>query len=507
MNLRTTLALVAITALTGAQALAHEAPTSGAALTPAQTAAIDTIGRHAIDDGGAPSVEIAVLRDGQVVYQKGFGVRNVEDAVPPDDHTRYPIGSNTKQFTATSILMLRDQGKIRLDAPLATYLPEIPHAKQVTIRNLLMHTGGYAEFTAREDFDEVGARPATAAQVVAASVRQPLAFKPGTERQYSNTGYLLLQMVIERVSHESYADFIRTHIFEPLGMTASYVRVGDDTSPDVASEYDNYALGPWEHALHIEYSWFGGAGAILTDVADLAKWNAALDGGKLLSADSQRQMMTPHKVGSAFPDYGFAIQVTKLPNGHTMIYHGGNTTGAATQDARFPDDHLQIMVLANSGFLEYDAAVAAIYAALVPSDQATPAAKPSAVASAKPAAGPKASPAAVARAKAWLEHAIAGSIDDHALRGDFHAWLSAAHRASLRGLARFGPRTYTLVDTDRRPPGTSYVFLVKTSSADLLYAYAEDDDGTVADAEVLRHITFAPAAAGTPPPSASTPTP
>jgi CubicO group peptidase (beta-lactamase class C family) len=500
MNLRTTLALAAITVLTGAQAFAHDAASGAAALTPAQTAAIDAIGRRAIDEGGAPSVEIAVLRDGQFVYQKGFGVRNVEDAVPPDDRTRYPIGSNTKQFTATSILMLRDQGKIRLDAPLATYLPEIPHAKQVTIRNLLMHTGGYAEFTAREDFDEVGARPASAAQVVSASVHQPLAFKPGTERQYSNTGYLLLQMVIERISHESYADFIRTHIFEPLGMSASYVRVGDDTSPDVATEYDDYALGPWEHALHIEYSWFGGAGAIITDAADLAKWNAALDGGKLLSADSLRQMMTPHKVGSAFPDYGFAIQITKLPNGHTMVYHGGNTTGAATQDARFPEDHLQIIVLANSGFFEYDPAVQAIYAALVPSAQATPAAKPNAAASAKPPAGPQASPAAVARAKAWLEHAIAGSIDDHALRGDFRAWLSAAHRASLRGLARFGPRTYTLADTDRRAPATSYLFLVKTPGADLLYAYAEDDDGAVADAEVLRHITFTPAAAATPAP-------
>ena len=135
-----------------------------------------------------------------------------------------------------------------------------------------MHTGGYAEFTAREDFDEVGARPATPAQVVAAAVRQPLVFTPGTKRQYSNTGYMLLQMVIERIcAGNATRDFVRSHIFAPLGMTSTFARVGDDTSADVATEYESFALGPWEHALHIDYTWFGGAGAIISNPDDLAQ--------------------------------------------------------------------------------------------------------------------------------------------------------------------------------------------------------------------------------------------
>ncbi len=509
MRIIISLALIAACGLAAAAPARGQvaSPPPAGGLTAAQTAAIDAIGRRSIDTRITPGVEIAVLRDGTFVYRKGFGLRNVEDAVEPDDQTRYPIGSNTKQFTATSILMLQDQGKLRVDAPLAAYLPEIPHARQVTLRNLLMHTGGYAEFTAREDFDEVGARPATPAQVVAAAVHQPLVFKPGTKRQYSNTGYMLLQMVIERLSGSRYADFLRSHIFTPLGMTSTYVRVRDDTDADVATEYESYALGTWEHALHIDYTWFGGAGSIISNPDDLAKWNAALDGGKLLSARSQREMMTPVKVDANFPDYGFAIQVTKLPNGHRMVYHGGNTTGAATQDARFPDDHLQIIVLANSGTYDYTEAVNSIYAVLVPSAKASPGPKPRAPKTPPAAAKPGVSAAALAEARGWLDRAVRGSIDDTKLRPDFRARLSLAHRAALRALAAFGPRTYTLVDVDRRAPATSYEFLVKTPTAQLIYVYARDDDGSVAVADVIRRVTFAPVPAATPPPAASTPAP
>lgn len=509
MRTLTALALIAACGLAAAaRAQGQEAsPAPAGGLTAAQTSAIDAIGRTSIDMRMAPSVEIAVLRDGAFVYRKGFGVRNVEDSVAPDDQTRYPIGSNTKQFTATSILMLQDQGKLRVDAPLSTYLPQIPHSRQVTLRNLLMHTGGYSEFTAREDFDEVGARPATPAQIVSEAVAKPLDFKPGTKRSYSNTGYVLLQMVIEKLSGQSYADFVSSHIFKPLGMTSSYVRVGDDTSPDVATEYDDYSLGPWEHALHIDYTWFGGAGSIISNPADLAKWNAALDGGKLLSARSQHEMMTPVKVDQNFPDYGFAIQITKLPNGHRMVYHGGNTTGAATQDARFPDDHLQIIVLANSGFYDYTEAVSAIYAILVPSEQKKPAPKKPAAPAPKPPPNPAAKPADITAAKAWLDDAVRGKVDVTKLRADFRARFSRQHLAALRAIAAFGPRTYTLADVDRRAPATAYIFLVKTPKAQFIYAYGRDDDGSVVAAEVIRRVTFAPAAKGTPPPVASTPAP
>jgi D-alanyl-D-alanine carboxypeptidase len=464
-------------------------------LTDGQTAAIDAIGRRSVDERGAPSVEIAITKNGAIVYQKGFGLRNVEDAVPPDAQTRYPIGSNTKQFTAAAILLLQDDGKLNVDDRLAKYLPEIPHANEVTLRNLLMHTGGYAEFTEIETFDELGARPATPAQVVAPVVKLPLGFKPGSKRQYSNTGYMLLQMVIERLSGTSYADFLQRRIFTPLGMSSTYVRDSGDTKADVATEYTNFALGPWEHAMYLDYTWFGGAGAIISNAADLAKWNAGLDGGKLLSARSLREMQTPVKVPGIFPDYGFALNISKLPNGHRMISHGGNTTGAATQDARFPDDRLGIIVLANSGHYSYTSAVSAIYEILVPSAGASPAPKKSPAAKA-PALPAGANAATVRAAKAWLDAAIGGHVDMAKLRPDFRARMTREHVAALRALGAYGKPRYTVAGFDRRAPTSSLVFMVTVGSRQMAYVYSLDDDGSVAGAGVVPRIDFAPAKAG-----------
>lgn len=459
-------------------------------LTPKQIAAIDAIGQRSVAGRAAPGLTIAILHAGSVVYAKGFGYMNVEDAVPARGDTSYPIGSNSKQFTATAILMLQDEGKLNVDDRLSKYLPEIPHAGQVTLRNLLTHSAGYSEYTEIGSFDEIGNRPTTLAGIADTVDRRPLAFTPGTTREYSNTGYDLLAMVIERVSGMSYSDFLEQRIFKPLGMTSTFVRGFDDTRPNVATEYDSYALGPWEHAEHLEYTWFGGAGAIISNPADLGKWNVALSGGKLLSKRSLTEMMTPHRIGKndPFPDYGFGIEVSHLPNGHLMVSHGGNTYGAATQDARFPDDHLGIVVLANSGTFSYNTAVAAIYGALVPSVASKPSPHPGSTPG--KSAQPKANPAMVAAAEKWLDDAIAGHVDLDQLRPDFRAHMIPAHRADLQALAGLGKRTYALISTDRRPPTTAYLFMVKTPAKTLLYAYSRDDNGLVAGAEVIETIKY-----------------
>lgn len=459
-------------------------------LTPKQIAAINAIGTRSVAGRATPGLTIAILHSGSVVYSKGFGYMNVENAVPARGDTSYPIGSNTKQFTATAILMLQDEGKLSIEDRLSKYLPEIPHANQVTLRNLLTHSGGYAEYTAIGTFDELGNRPTTLAGMVNSVDHLPLAFKPGTTRQYSNTGYNLLAMVIERVSGMSYGDFLEQRIFKPLGMTSTFVRNSDDTRPNIATEYESYALGPWEHATHLDYTWFGGAGAIISNAADLGKWNAALFSGKLLSKRSLTEMMTPHRIGKndPFPDYGFGIMVSRLPNGHRMISHGGNTYGAATQDARFPDDHIGIVVLANSGAFSYDSAVAALYGVLVPSASAKPSPHPGSTPG--KAAGPQANPAMVASAERWLDDAIAGNIDMTQLRPDFRAHMIPEHRAALQALAPLGKRTYTLISTDRRPPATSFIFTVKTPKKTLLYAYSRDDNGLVAGADVFETVTY-----------------
>jgi CubicO group peptidase (beta-lactamase class C family) len=479
--IRTLAAIAAMLGLLGASPLS---------LTPKQIAAIDAIGKQSVAGRATPGLTIAILRNGAVVYAKGYGYMNVEDAVAARGDTSYPIGSNTKQFTAAAILLLQDEGKLNVDDRLSKYMPDIPHANEVTIRNLLTHSGGYAEYTEIGTFDEIGNRPTTLAGLVGTVDRRPLAFKPGTNRQYSNTGYNLLALLIERLSGMSYGDFLAQRIFKPLGMTSTYVRGYDDTRRNVATEYESFALGPWEHAEHLDYTWFGGAGAIISNAADLAKWNAALAGGKLLSKRSLTEMMTPHRIGKndPFPDYGFGIEVSHLPNGHLMVSHGGNTYGAATQDARFPDDHLGIVVLANSGTFSYNTAVAAIYGVLVPAAAAKPSPRPGATPG-KPQR-PQANPAMVAAAQRWLDDAVAGRVDTTKLRPDFRAHMIPAHRAALHALATLGPRTYTLVSTDRRPPTTAYLFTVKTSKKTLLYAYSRDDSGLVAGTAVIETVTY-----------------
>ncbi len=471
--------LVGAAALAGTPAAAQDA-----GLTAEQSAKIDEIGSRSVVGSAAPGVTIAVARGTQIVYLKGFGKSNVENDVPASGDTRYPIGSNTKQFTSASILMLQDRGLLNINDRLSKYLPEIPHANEVTIRNLLTHAGGYAEYTEREDFDEVGNRPATLAQIVGTVDARPLSFTPGTKREYSNTGYALLTMLIERVSKMSYAQFLARNIFGPLGMSSTYVRTYSDTSPKVATEYASFALGSWEHALSIDYTWFTGAGSIVSDAQDLVKWNAGLP--TLLSKHSLAEMMTPIELGTSFPGYALGIAVNKLPNGHRMISHGGNTTGAATQDARFPDDNLSIVVLANSGTFSYDPAVMAVYGVLVPSLNS---AKPSTKSAAKPHR-PDANPQMVAQGERWLDQAVAGHVDMQNLRPDFRARMSLLHRDELTALAALGPRQYTVFTTDRRPPMSSIGYLVKTPKKSFVYYFGRDDNGEVAAALMAEIVDY-----------------
>ena len=276
----------------------------------------------------------------------------------------------------------------------------------MTIRNLLTHAGGYAEYTEREDFDEVGNRPATLSQIVATVDGRPLSFTPGTSGNTRTPDMHSSTMVIERVSKMSVPQFVQRNIFgrrsechrrtcEPIRHFAK----GRDRVRNVRT----WILGT---RASIDYTWFTGAGSIITNPQDLVKWNAGLP--TLLSKRSLTEMLTPIEIGTTFPGMRFGIAVNKLPNGHRMISHGGNTTGAATQDARFPEDNLSIVVLANSGTFSYDPAVMAIYGVLVPSARHR---KP---ANAKPAARSiirMRITQMVAAGEHWLDQAVCGNVD------------------------------------------------------------------------------------------------
>ncbi|HEY0393779.1 MAG TPA: serine hydrolase [Candidatus Elarobacter sp.] len=521
----------------GSAASAQVLPTGTAgavdALTAEQTAAIDTIAATVIERKATPSVAIGVAKQGRLVFAKAYGYRNLDDRVPADADTAYGIGSNTKQFTAAAILMLRDQGKLDVDAPVGRYLPGIAHGNEVTIRNLLTHTGGYAEFTAIDDIDMLAARPATNEEILQGVVDRPLGFKPGTRWQYSNTGFVMLSLIVEKLSGMRYADYLRTRIFEPVGMTRT--RYGDPqlVEGNRATGYSRYAMGDQEHEQHLDYSWFSGAGAIMSTLADLEKWNNAIDRGTLLSAASRDMMHTSFKLADGSDThYGFGLLLQPLPGGKHVVMHGGDTTGFGTQDARFVEDGIDIIVLTNQEPASYNAVMNAVYLALAPAPPARPSPLPTSTPApsgpapaggnaataqpAVPAASPSPAPHAAltpapipyskpevdALARRTLEEAIAGKADLAKLRPGSRAWLRLPrYQAALRDLSRFGPRTYRLVSVDRRAPSSAYQYLLITPKRTLLYVFGIDDDGLIAGIDVWDPNPLAPDPAPAPLPA------
>ncbi|MBV8372451.1 MAG: beta-lactamase family protein [Candidatus Eremiobacteraeota bacterium] len=456
-------------------------------LSPTQTAAIDRFGQISVSEGFAPSVVISVERDGKSVYLHAFGNRTVHPNVSAQPSTPYMIGSNTKQFAAASILLLQDEGKLNVDDRLSKYFPDIPHSSEVTLRELLTMSSGYADYVEAPTFLQAMRQPALSPNEAVDLVRSlPLDFAPGSRWQYSNTGYMLAQMVIEKVTGTTFHNFLQQHFFGPLGMHATYLRLSNNVKPNVAVEYSSFALGPWEPAPFWDYSWIGAAGGLVSDASDLGKWNAALDGGKLLSSRSQGEMFAagPAASSSGGEGYGMGIRVGKMPNGHRFIWHGGNAAGSATQDARFPDDHLAIIVLSNAPYYSYNTTVRAIYKLLVPlptpRGSAAPAPPPSA----------KGDSQRVRAAVAWLDDAIAGKPNTTNVTSEMRALLTPNHLAALRALSKYGPRTYELEGVDRRKPTTTYFFTLKALKKTMTYIYKWDDDGKVADIVVLPDMEF-----------------
>jgi CubicO group peptidase (beta-lactamase class C family) len=494
-------------------------------LTPEQTAAIDKIAATVIERKATPSVAIGVAKNGKLVFAKAYGYRNLDDQVLADADTMYGIGSNTKQFTAAGILLLHDGGKLDVDAPVSAYLPNVPHGAEVTIRNLLTHTGGYAEYTELPDVDRLGARPASNEEILDTVTSRPLGFKPGTKWQYSNTGYVMLATIIERLSGMSYADFLRTRIFEPLGMSRTRYEDQALVETNRATGYTRFAMGEQEHESHLDYTWFSGAGAIESTLADLETWNNAIDRGTLLSAASRDMMHTSFKLADGTDTrYGFGLFLQPLPGGKHAVLHGGDTTGFGTQDARFVEDGIDVIVLTNQEPASYNAIMNAVYRAVVPAPPRPlpttapapsgpapanpPPAQPGlpAAATPSPAASPTpipySNPAVDALARRWLDDAIAGKIDFTKLRPAARAALRLPRiKAALRDLARFGDRTYTLVNVDRRAPSSAYQYVMRTPKRTLLYIFAIDDDGLIAGGEVYDPNPLAP----DPPPAPAAP--
>jgi CubicO group peptidase (beta-lactamase class C family) len=284
---------------------------------------------------------VLVAQNGKVLLDKGYGFANLEWQVPNTPTTKFRLGSITKQFTATSILLLEERGKLKVEDPVKKYIPDAPAAwDKITIFHLLTHTSGIPSFTSFPDYESKETQAMTPQQLVDWFKDKPLEFEPGSKWNYSNSGYVLLGYLIEKISGQSYADFVQQNIFTPLGMKDSGYDSNSALIEHRAAGYSRGKDGP-QNAGFVNMSIPLSAGALYSTTEDLLRWEEGLFGGKVLKPESLAKMTTPFK-----EDYAFGLGVT-TKNGHKTISHNGGIQGFNTSLAYYPDDKLVIAVLAN----------------------------------------------------------------------------------------------------------------------------------------------------------------
>jgi CubicO group peptidase (beta-lactamase class C family) len=293
-----------------------------------------------------PGLSLLVAKDGKIVRAEGFGLANVELQVPVKPETVFQSGSVGKQFTATAVMMLAEEGRIGLDDPLKKYFADAPASwKDVTVRELLSHTAGFGDypkdFNFRKDWSEE--------EELKLIEGIPLAYPPGTSWKYSNFGYVTLGILIHRVTGEFYGDFLQRRIFQPLGMQSTRIISEADIVPNRSAGY-RLEKGELKNQEWVAPRVNTTAdGSLYLSILDLAKWDAALYTEKLLKRSSLDLMWTPVRLQNGQSNkgkYGFGWFIEER-DGHRCIHHDGSWQGFETAIDRYVDDQLTVVVLTN----------------------------------------------------------------------------------------------------------------------------------------------------------------
>ncbi|HKP81713.1 MAG TPA: serine hydrolase domain-containing protein [Pyrinomonadaceae bacterium] len=307
-------------------------------------AKIDDYIRAEMQSQQIPGVALAVVKDGNVVLARGYGFANVEHQVPVKPETIFQSGSTGKQFTATAVMMLVEEGKLSLEDKITKYFTGAPEAwREITVRHMLTHTSGMTDYP--PDFDM--RRDYTEDDLFQRIKTIPLAFQPGEKWSYSNIAYVMLGILIHKVSGKFYGDFLQERIFKPLGMSTARIISEADIIPNRAAGY-RLVNGQLKNQSWVSPTLNTTAdGALYLTVYDMAKWDAALYTDKLLKRTTLEQMWTPVKLnnGKTQP-YGFGWSLGEV-RGHRIIEHGGSWQGFKAQITRYVDDKLTVIVFAN----------------------------------------------------------------------------------------------------------------------------------------------------------------
>jgi CubicO group peptidase (beta-lactamase class C family) len=340
---RRSFASVAVLSLTGfvfsgAQALAQNDATLGAR--------VDSIANQVLQATGVPSASVAVVTHGRIAYANAYGCAKLNPCVAATPDMRYAIGSISKQFTATAILLLQQEGKLSIDDPVSKFIPGLTRGNEVTIRQLLSHTSGYQDFWPQDYVMPTMIAATTPQSIADRWAKQPLDFDPGTRWQYSNTNYTLAGMVVEKASGMPFFQFVRTRILQPLGLNSAK---DFDVNPRAvdATGYLRYGLGPLRPGPDAGAGWMWAAGELAMTPRDLATWDISLIRRSFLKPDSYRALTADVGLrNGAATGYGLGVDVS-MQGGRFMVEHSGEVSGFTAENMVFPDDSVAIVVLTN----------------------------------------------------------------------------------------------------------------------------------------------------------------
>jgi len=294
------------------------------------------------DETGNLSGTVLVARGARPLFRQSYGMASYELQVPNSNATRYHIASVSKPFTALAILQLQEQKRLNLSDPVSHYIPEFPNGDRITVDNLLTHTSGIPDINDLPDYDTFARSPHTVEQLVAKFAGLPLEFQPGADQRYSNSNYNLLALVLEKVTGESYGDYIRKHIFEPAGMQNS--GIDSDASrviPSLACGYVPAGIAGYERAAYIDWSNKMGNGSLYSTVDDLYRFDRALNRDTLLKSATRQKYF----VDGPGNRYGWYM-LKRM--GHRLMAAKGHSPGFTAELDRYPDDDVTIILLSNS---------------------------------------------------------------------------------------------------------------------------------------------------------------
>jgi D-alanyl-D-alanine carboxypeptidase len=427
---------------------------------------IDSAAADVLKSTGVPSASVAVVEDGKVAYVKAYGLARLEPPMPAEAGMQYSIGSISKQFTAAMILLLQQDGKLKVDDRVGKYLPELTRANEATIRQVLSMTSGYQDFWPEDYVMTSMMKPTNPQGILDVWGKKPLDFEPGTEWQYSNTNYVIAGRIAEIVGGKPLIEQLQERIFKPLKMTGVFNSDASRLPATDPTGYYQHALGPLRPAPLEGQGWMFAAGELAMPAGDLALWNISLMDRTLLSQASYDEMFTEVKLKNGKDTgYGLGVQVG-VREGHKYVAHSGEVSGFVAQNVVYVDDKAAVTVLTNEDASSAAGALARKIAPLVLGGVA-------AAASAEDTA------AAEKLALAIFTGLQDGKLDRSQLTGLCDAYFTPEavedFRASLKPLGM--PTSFTQASAEKRGGMTFRVFNVSFPGRQLRVTVYEMPDG------------------------------